>query len=70
MHTRYRLLHLVLLAHLRERLLTTLQRCKAEKYTLHCFQCKISLVWKYGMEYGRKFEYGMKMEWKKIVSME
>ena len=46
---------LVLLAHLRERLLTTLQRCKATKYSLYCFQSKISLVWKYGLEYGRKF---------------
>ena len=46
---------LVLLAHLHERLLTTLLRCKATKYTLHCFQSKISLVWKYGIEYGRKF---------------
>ena len=46
---------LVLLAHLHERLLTTLQRCKATKYSLRCFQSKISLVWKYGMEYGRKF---------------
>ena len=46
---------LVLLAHLHERLLTTLQKCKATKYTLHCFQSKISLVWKYGMEYERKF---------------
>ena len=46
---------LVLLAHLHVRLLTTLQRRKATKYTLHCFQSKISLVWKYGMEYGRKF---------------
>ena len=46
---------LVLLAHLHECLLTTFQRCKATKYTLHCFQSKISLVWKYGMEYGRKF---------------
>ena len=36
---------LVLLAHLRERLLTTLRRCKATKYTLHCFRSKISLVW-------------------------
>ena len=36
---------LVLLAHLHERLLTALQRCKATKYTLHCFQSKISLVW-------------------------
>ena len=45
---------LVLLAHLHERLLTTLQRRKATKYTLNCFQSKISLVWKYGMEYGRK----------------
>ena len=39
---------LVLLTHLQERLLTTLQRCKAAKYTLHCFQSKISLVWKRG----------------------
>ena len=46
---------LVLLAHLQERLLTRLQRCKTTKYKLHCFQSKISLVWKYGMEYGRKF---------------
>ena len=73
---------LVLLAHLHgERLLTTLQRCKAAKYTLNYFQSKISLVWKYGMEYGRKFWYGMEygmedfwygmeMEWKKIASME
>ena len=53
MYSRYRLLHLVLLTHLRERLRTTLQRCKAEKYTLHCFQSKISLVWKNGMEYGK-----------------
>ena len=51
---------LALLAHLHEWLLTTLQRCKATKYTLHCSQSKISLVWKYGME----------MEWKKIASME
>ena len=58
---------LVLLAHLHERLLTTLQRCKATKYTLHCFQSKISLVWKYGTE---DFWYGMVMEWKKIASME
>ena len=36
---------LVLLAHLHKRLLTTLLRCKATKYTLHCFQAKISLVW-------------------------
>ena len=50
---------LVLLTHLHKRLLTTLQRRKAAKYTLHCFQSKISLVWKYGMEYGRKFQYGM-----------
>ena len=28
---------------------------KAAKYALHCFQSKVSLVWKYGMEYGRKF---------------
>ena len=35
---------LILLAHLHEWLLTTLQRCKAIKYTLHCFQSKISLV--------------------------
>ena len=32
----------ILLAHLHERLLTTLQRCKATKFTLHCFQSKIS----------------------------
>ena len=35
---------LVLLAHLHERLLTTLHRCKATKYPLHCFQSKISSV--------------------------
>ena len=46
---------LVLLKHLHERYLTTLQRCKAAKYTLHCFQYKVSLVWNYGIEYGRKF---------------
>ena len=37
---------LVLLTHVHERLLTTLQRCKAAKYTLHCFQSKIF----FGME--------------------
>ena len=31
-----------------------LQHSKGAKYTLHCFQSKSSLVWKYGMEYGRK----------------
>ena len=36
---------LVLLAHLHEWLHTTLQRCKATKYTLNYFQSKISLVW-------------------------
>ena len=58
----------VVLAHLHERLFTTLQRC-----TLHCFQSKIPLVWKYGMEYGENFSMEWKifgMEWKKISSME
>ena len=32
-----------------------LQRCKAAKYTLHCLKSKLSLVWRYGMEYGKKF---------------
>ena len=38
---------------------------------------KFFLVWEYGMEYGRKFWYGMEdfkyemeMEWKKIASVE
>ena len=49
-------------------LLTLLQRAK---YTLHCFQSKSSLVWKYGMEYGMEdFWHGMEMEWKKIARME
>ena len=72
---------IVLLAHLHEWLLTTFQRCKVTKYALHCFQSKISLVLKYGMENGRKFLYGMEygmedfwygmeMEWKKIAGME
>ena len=46
---------LILLTYLHERLLATLQRFKAAKYTLHCFQSKIFLVWKYGMKYGRNF---------------
>ena len=32
-----------------------LRLCKGVQYTLHCFQSEISLVWKYGVEYGRKF---------------
>ena len=62
-----------LLTHLHERLLTTLQRCKAVKYVLHCFQSKTCLVWKYGMEYRKNFSMKGKifsMEWKKIASME
>ena len=51
---------LVLLTHIHEWLLTILRKRKAAKYTLHCFQSKISLVWKYEIEYGRKFQYGMK----------
>ena len=64
---------LVLLAHLHEQLLTTLQRCKATKYTLHCFQSKISLVWNgiwkknFSMEWNR--EENFSMEWK-ILGME
>ena len=49
-----------------ERLLTTLQRCKATKYTLRCFQSKISLAWKYGMEYGKKILVWNGI-WKKIL---
>ena len=45
MHTRYRLLHISVVDARHEQLLTTLQRCKAAKHTLHCFQLKISLVW-------------------------
>ena len=44
---------LVLLMHVHERLLITLQICKVAKYMLHYFQSKISLVWKYGINYGR-----------------
>ena len=63
---------LVLLAHLHEWLahLHTLQRRKATKYPLHCFQSKISLVWKYGMKYGRKFYYGMEYGRKFYYGME
>ena len=57
MHTRYRLLHLCIV--MRTFTSGCLQHCKEAKYTLQCFQSKISLVWKYGMEYGRKFEHGM-----------
>ena len=30
---------------------------------------KLSLVWKYRMDYRRKFLYGMDMDWKKIARM-
>ena len=66
---------LILLTHLHEPSLTTLQRYKAAKYTLHCFQSKICLVWKYGMEWNMEDYVSMdwkifSMEWKKIASME
>ena len=65
MYTRYWLSGcciLVLLAHLYERLLTTLQRRNATKYMLHCFQSKISLVGYGSME--RNMEENFSMEWK------
>ena len=68
---------LVLLAHLHERLLTTLQRCKAAKYTLNYFQSKIFLYgsMEWNMEENFSMEWNMEwkifgMEWKKIASME
>ena len=53
MHTRYRLCVTPTFTS------GCLQHCKGAKYTLHCFKSKSSLVWKYRMEYGRKFKYGM-----------
>ena len=60
-HTKYLPLHLCIVT--RTFRSGCLQHCKDAKYTLHCFQSKNFLVWKYEIEYGRKFyngiEYGM-----------
>ena len=36
-----------------------LQHCKGVNYALCRFESKSSLVWKYEVECGRKFQYGM-----------
>ena len=77
---------LVFLAHLHERLLTTLQRCKATN--LCCIASSLKFLW-YGSKECKKilvwngiwkkilvwngmedFWYGMELEWNKIASME
>ena len=71
MHIRYQSLHLSIGGAPSRAVAYNIAKVQATKYTLHCFQSKISLVWKYGMEYGMEdFWYGMEMEWKKIASME
>ena len=57
MHTKYWLLHLSIVDAPSRAVAYNI--AKAAKYTLHCFQSKIFLVWKYEMEHRRKFLYGM-----------
>ena len=53
MHTRYRSLHLSIVGAPSRAVAYNIAKVKATKLTtLHCFQSKLSLVWKYGMEYG------------------
>ena len=74
---------LVLLAHLHERLLTTLQRTKVQSNKIYkyirCIASSLKIFWYGSMEWNMEENFSMEwnmewkifgMEWKKITSME
>ena len=66
MHTRYWSWHLSIVGTPSIMVAYNIAKVPATKYMLHCFQSKISLVWKwkYGIVWNGNMEENFSMEWK------